>query len=119
LLALAKLKKRRDATLLPQSDQLERVFAGSQCAPCDLQLHVQLEQVEVGAGDVADECGGQRLAILVAGEQVSPRRFCRAAQPAPDINFEREKVESHGPECPSLVGALRNDDRAACGAAHG
>ena len=94
----------------PRSDQLQRLFAAGQRASGDLQLHVELEQVEVGAGDIGDDCGDHRLAIVVAGEQVSPRRFRRAAQPAPDISFERDEVDSDAAECPVLREALEEGE---------
>ena len=73
LFAFPNLEQRRDATFFPRSDQLQRLFAAGQRASGDLELHVALEQVEVGPGDISDHCGDHRLAIVVAGEELSPR----------------------------------------------
>ena len=98
-LELARVTSEDPFAGLPEPEQLGSLSG-------DLQLHVQLEQVEVRAGDIADQRGDHRLAIVVAGKQVSPGRFRRAAQPAPDISLERDEVDRHTAECPVLREAL-------------
>ena len=99
LLGLAEVQQCRDATALPHLDQAERIFARRQRVPGNLQLHVQLEQVEVCGGYIAHESRDYSLSILFCKEQIRSRRFGRPPQPAPGVNFKGEQVKKDAAEC--------------------
>ncbi|MCG3163404.1 MAG: hypothetical protein JMDDDDMK_04810 [Acidobacteria bacterium] len=102
LLGLAHIQHRGDAASLAHADQAQRFLTGRERPLRNLKLRVQFEQVEIGGRDVAHEGRNDGFAVLVRGEQIGARGFGSAAQPAPNVNLEREQIERDSPK-----GALR------------
>ena len=96
---------------------MQRLLADCQRALRDRQLLVQGEQVEVLARDVADERRHHRFAVVIAGKQVGPRGFGRAAQPPPHVHLERDQVESDHAKGAGLFHTLGQWNRPARGGA--
>ena len=73
----------RDAALLARLDETERFLAGSQSLPGDLQLHIQLEQIEVSGGDVAHDRRHHGSAVFFSGQQIGAMSAIETRFPGP------------------------------------
>ena len=70
--------------------QIQRGLARRERAPCDVRLPVELEQVEVGLGEIADQRGQHRPAVLLAREELRARRLRGPPKPPPQVHLERQ-----------------------------
>src|SRR6266436_7162949 len=84
-----------------------------------IQFLVQFAQGEIGCRDVAHERREHRLARIVRGKHLGPRRFGGAAQPAPHIDFERHQIEQDTADGAIATDTWRDRGEAVFGRAHG
>ena len=104
LFGLAQVEQRGDAACLARPGQLQRFLARLQSTLRDLERVVELAQREVGGGHVADQRGDDGLAVFLRAQQVRARRFGRAPQPAPDVDFKRQQLQRGRSEIAILRG---------------
>ncbi len=84
---LVGIQLRDDALTKAGLSDTDRLFPGFERPPCDIELHVELQQIEVGLGHAADELENHGTTAFLACEQVSPSRLVRPADTAPDVEF--------------------------------
>src|SRR2546430_596221 len=68
----------------------DRLFPGQNRAFGNLQLHVELEEVEIRLGHSAHQLEYHGPPVPFTGEQVRASGFIGPTNPAPDINLPRE-----------------------------
>ena len=73
-------------------DQAQRILAGGECSPGDVELAVQFEQVEVAGRNVTYNRCHHGFAILFRRAQVSASGFGLISQTAPNVNLERQQI---------------------------
>ena len=91
--------------------QCERLPARFQCAFGGLQFGVQFEQLKIIGRHLANDRGDDRLSVPVGIEQVGARGLGRAAQLSPEIELERQEIESGLSPIAVLVGDERRRQR--------
>ena len=61
----------------------DRLFPRLERPPGDIQLHVELQQLEISLGHQADQLQNHRASIFLLRKQLGPRRLVRAPDAAP------------------------------------
>ncbi len=86
-LGLAQVENAGHAAVEPGLHQVDRLRARTHRAPGDLQRQVQRAQRQVGLADVRDQRRHDRVARVLGGEQLGPRRFGVALELAPEVDL--------------------------------
>src|SRR5689334_8997540 len=93
---------------MASKDNAQAVGGDIECLLSDFQFQVQLPQLEVGAGYVADQGGDHTPSRFLAREILSASRFRQTPDPAPDVEFPSDRESCLG-EAHIRVGAPREE----------
>jgi hypothetical protein len=86
-LVLAQFEQRDDPSGEALLEDLVRLAATLGRRPGDFQLAIEVAQVDVGAGNAADQRQDDASPSLLAGQELGARGFALAADAAPDVDF--------------------------------
>src|SRR4029077_11435902 len=73
LLRLPDVKHRRSPAACQRLRELQRTPARSQSSPRDLEFQVELTKLEIGCGNVADECADDSVPGPLCCQEICPR----------------------------------------------
>ena len=85
------LEPGRGAELEPILEDVERPLVGVGAVAGDVEPHVELQQLEVGLRQVADQRQPDAAPGVLGGQEGRPRRLVRAPDAAPDVQLPRRR----------------------------